>query len=242
MSGVQELLRRELARRVRAATGCPQPDPASDAAPDLSRLAAAEADAPDVAALVVLSRFDPVAFAHSSLRFAFSLDGGQAENWLRAFTRTLFLTGNPANLAHRFRFNQVSADASIAWFGPGSSAEGTGLRRLLKAFIGTAELRPPSNQTIDITGAHGRRFELLMATAGVSTTDYLVHLNHTLAEAALTGTLQPGDRLLLRHVPRLTDLTTPYCALRVHRDDHAPDRLRAYACLRIVPEAHGNEP
>lgn len=121
----------------------------------------------------------------------------QAENWLRAFTRTLFLTGNPENLAHRFRFNQVSADNSIAWFGPGSSAEGTGLRRLLKTFTDTAELQPPTNQTIDIPGAGGRTFELLMATSGLSTTDYLVHLNHTLAKAALTGTLRPGDRLLL---------------------------------------------
>jgi hypothetical protein len=247
-TATQELLRRELARRVEAATDPADRHPRTGPAPDLSQLAAAQADAPDVAAIVVLRHFDPPAFARSSLQFALSLAPETAESWLRAFTRTVFLTGNPQNLVHRFRFEQVAADYSTAWFGPAPSADATGLRRLLKAFSGAKQLPPPPSATIDVPGAGGvssvdgaggaggrRTFELLMATAGLEMTDYLVHLNHILAEAALTRTLHPGDRLRLRHVPRLTDLTTPYSALRVHRDSQDPGRLRAYACLRPEP-------
>jgi hypothetical protein len=200
-------------------------------------LAAAESRAPDLSVLAVLRGFDPAAFARSSLQFALGLDAAQADGWFRAFTRTVFLIGNPVNLAERFRFSQVAEDGSAAWFGPASSAECTGLRRLLKLFAGTVEPTPPAELSVVVPGAvgdGGRTLELLVATAGLTMTDYLVHLNHTLAEAALTGTIRPGDRLLLRHVPRLAEPAAPYRVLRVHRDNHDPNRLRAYACLRPV--------
>lgn len=252
---VQDLLHWELARRVSAAAAGLDPSARAGATPrtpcasapgrpprlpDLARLAAAEAQAPDVCAIAVLCRFDPAAFARSSLEFALGLDTAQADGWFRAFTRTVFLIGNPANLAERFRFNQLAEDGSIAWFGPGSSAECTGLRRLLKLFVGTAEPTPPAESTVVVPGApgeSGRAFELLVATAGLTMTDYLVHLNHTLAEAVLTGEIRPGDRLLLRHVPRLAGPAAPYSVLRVHRDKHDSSRLRAYACLRLEQES-----
>lgn len=255
---VQDLLHGELARRVNAAAAgldrsrSPRPTsspgatagaeqgPTAGRLPDLARLAAAEAQAPDLSAIAVLRRFDPAVFARSSLEFALGLDAARADGWFRAFTRTVFLIGNPANLAERFRFNQVADDGSIAWFGPASSAECTGLRRLLKLFAGTAEPTPPAALTVVVPGAvgdGGRNFELFMATAGLTMTDYLVHLNHTLAEAALTRTIRPGDRLRLRHVPRLAEPAAPYSVLRVHRDNHDPSRLRAYTCLRPGQES-----
>lgn len=249
MTTSQELLARELAHRIDAAGGglghgSAQSGGSSSAVPaaDLSQAAQAAADdSSGVSAIVVLRRFEPAAFARSSLTFALGLDAVRADAWFRAFTRTIFLTGNPLNLQERFRFDHVAADGSTAWFGPSPSASATSLRRLLKLHVASAPPRPPAVLALDVPGSPdgaaaaggGRRrsFELLVATAGLSTADYLVHLNHSLAEAALTGTLRPGDRLSLRHVPRLTLPFPPHSALRVHRDTHDPARLRAYTCL-----------
>lgn len=75
------------------------------------------------------------------------------------------------------------------------------------------------------------RRELYIATAGTSVADSVVHLHHLLAEAVFDGLLGPGDRLTVRHVPRLVGVPGPFDALRIGVDECDPNRLRAYAGL-----------
>ncbi|GAA4413510.1 hypothetical protein GCM10023148_08050 [Actinokineospora soli] len=223
----QDALSRELALRVaEAAAGPGQPVVAPGGPVDLDQLVAAVAEAPDTVAVVVLCKFDAAVFARSSLAFAAGLDPDAAARWFSAYTRTVFLVGNPANLT-RFPFAHVSDDGTTGWLGPDPAARFLGLRRLLKLFTPAATPEPPAEIPLRVPGrGGGRRLVLEVATAGVSTGDYLVHLNHILAESVLTEELRPGDRLLLRHVP--TVVGGPYLRLRVARDG---ERLRAYASL-----------
>ncbi|OJF11170.1 DUF6182 family protein [Couchioplanes caeruleus] len=183
----------------------------------------------DHTVVAVLRRFDVTTFAESALRFAAGLTDEEGADWLAALTRTAFLAGNPVNLRDRFPPSHLAADETIAWYGPAPPADFTGLRRLLKAFpAGT--LRVPARVTVGEVGTHSCRLRL--ATAGLSTAAYLVHLNHTLAEALLRGLLRPGSALVIDHVPELADADLRTAAMiRVHRDTTDPDRLRAYTCL-----------
>ncbi|WDZ83120.1 DUF6182 family protein [Micromonospora cathayae] len=184
----------------------------------------------DLTAVVVLNRFDPVALAGSAPRFAASLDPEQGRAWLAAFTRTVFLAGNPANLRERFGFARV--DAGIAWYGPAPAAEVTGLRRLVKLFPAGPLTVPAELVVPGGAGAGGRAWRLAVATDGLTIADYLVHVNHTLVEAVVTGVLPAGEPLVVTHLPDLDDATLGAAdAVRVHRDRNRPDRLRAYACL-----------
>lgn len=232
----QDLLRAELIRRVHAASAGPGSATAPPEAFTLDDLERAAAAAADVAVIAVVHRFDLAGFARSALEFAFAVSAApeRRDAWFRAYTRTLFLAGNPANLARRFLFDQVAADGSVAWSGPAPLDHSIGLRRLLKLFDGGAEIAPPAAPPIETPGAsggNGRLHHLYLATAGVTLSDYLVHLNHTLAEGVLTGAIERGDRILFHHVPRLTGAVGPYRTLRVQRDRGDPTRLRAYACL-----------
>ena len=227
----QDVLHAELARRVRAASAGPDAPPADlPEVPRLDELAAAEQKAPDMAAIAVLRRFDPASFARSAVEFALGVRGSARVCWFRSFTRTLFLTGNPVNLAPRFPFDHIAPDGSVAWLGPTSRKSSTGLRRLLKSFDGDVEVDLPATVAFDVPGAGcGAVLRCHVATAGVSVSDYLVHVNHVLAEAVLTGTVRPGDRVVLTHAPRVAG--GAYSVLRVHRDGADPTRLRAYAGL-----------
>lgn len=182
-------------------------------------------------------RFHLASLAESALRFAVELDPDRHGPWLRTFTRTFFLAGNPANLRHRFPFAYVAPDESVAWCGPAPAADFTGLRRMLKVFPSgrlvvqdELQLRVPGD---DHDGSGVRR--LLVATAGLSIASYLVHLNHALVEAVLGNLLQPGDRLLVKHVPEIDDTALESAdAIRVHRDLADPRLLRAYVSLSRV--------
>jgi hypothetical protein len=230
MSG-QELLRAELGRRVRwAAAGPDRPPPEPSVEVDAE---AAERAAPDLSAVAVLRRFDPVIFARAAVEFALTVEGDRRVGWFRAFTRTAFLVGNPANLDTRFRGDHQSADRSTMWFAPAPEATTVGLRRLLKRFDSPTAPTPPPRLTVQVPGAGSdAEHHLQVATAGITVTDYLIHVNHILAESVLTRVVRPGDRLVLTHVPRIGGLSTPYSMLRVHRDTADPARLRAYAVLR----------
>jgi hypothetical protein len=229
----QDRLYAELTRRLHDASpdGCPDLPPAADPV-DFARLLAVVTDR-DVAAVAVLRRFEWDTFTCSALAFALGLDIERRQAWSAAFTRTVFLAGNPVNLTARFHFEHVTADGSVAWFGPTSMEQRSRLCRLLKLFDATVEVRPPSRLTVDVPGApgSGRLRRLYLATRGLSLIDYLVHLNHTLAEAVLAGVLGPGDRLVLHHAPGLGNPDGHHRILRVHLDNQDPTRLRAYACL-----------
>lgn len=237
----QDALHAELARRVRAAAAGPDEppiarEPGPPGVPSLGELAACEQAAPDTTAVAVLHRFDPAAFARSSVTFALGVRGSARASWFQAFTRTLFLAGSPANLTGRFAFSHVAPDGSVAWLGPVPHASTTGLRRLLKRFDGDAAADLPATVEFTVPGPAGGPVHWChVATAGVTLSDYLVNVNHVLAEAVLTGTIGPGHRVVLSHPPRLAGAAGPYRVLRVHRDGTDPTRLRAYAGLSRFP-------
>jgi hypothetical protein len=194
------------------------------------------------AAVAVLRSFDPRGFAQSVIDFAAWLPQDARREWLADFTRTVFLAGNPANLAVRLPPSVVGRDGQVAWYAATPGSRHRELRLLLRLVRGEVPPAEPFGLNVPGPGA-GRRWRLAVATAGLSLQQYLVHVNHTLAEAVLTGILRPGDRLTVEHVRRLDTFPARYAYLRVHRDTEAPDRLRAYACLTEVTEvteaAHG---
>jgi hypothetical protein len=187
---------------------------------------------PDLSVIVVLSALDPGAFVTGALRFVLGLDRGQAATWMRTYTRTVFLAGNPANLRERFAFQHVSPDGRLAWTAPGDPAAHIGLRRLLRAFSGTTPIDPPGIAGLDVPGGPPTGAAHCLYVRAAGTVDrYLVDVHHTLAEAVLRGILRPGDRLCLRHVTGLEDLTGPPEYARVVAAPDAGDRLRPVTWL-----------
>ncbi|WP_432101450.1 DUF6182 family protein [Streptomyces sp. WAC 04229] len=216
------------------------------------RVRAARANAspePDrTAVTVVLRRFAPTTFAQSAVAYALDLPDTLGEPWLRAYTRTVFLSGNPDNLRTRFAFHHVSADGAMAWTLPENTGETPPLRRLLRLFP-TAAL-PPLPAHIEIPPRAAAlatpTARLDVVTTRVSLADYLVHVHHALAEAVLTGLIGTHTAVVLRHLPRLDPAEGPYATLRAVPDRDAPaDRLRACAGVAVggIPEplgaAHG---
>jgi hypothetical protein len=221
----QEELRRVLDARVRAA---------GPAGPCRSRMPA----------IAVLRDFDPRCFARTALDFAVSLNPAQRRDWQADFTRTVYLTGNPRNLAGRLPPSVVDPDGRVAWYASRPKARQRELRLLLRAVQGELPSDLPESVTVDVPG-HGtthareaRRWRMTVSTEGLSLPRYLVHVGHTLTESLLTGVLTPGDRLTVCHAAAVPGLPCDYAYLRVHQDVEYPDRLRAYA--GIAEEAfHG---
>ncbi|MFJ3907768.1 DUF6182 family protein [Streptomyces vinaceus] len=193
------------------------------------------APADEALAVVVIGRLDLPRWVRETCAFALALAPGRREAWRRSFTRTVYLAGSPSNLRERFAFDHVAGDDSMAWAGPAPGTETATLRRLLKAFEAAHELTAQRPVTVTVPGRPDARTpvhrELYIATARVSVTAALVHVNHLLAEAVLDGLIGPGDRLTLRFVPRLTGLGARLAVLRVDTDVHRPDELQAYAGL-----------
>ncbi|MFJ1927970.1 DUF6182 family protein [Streptomyces sp. NPDC088131] len=208
-------------------------------------VAASGADEDAVQAVVVLRACDLDTWIAETCLFALALAEEPAAAWRRSFTRTVFLAGNPRNLAGRFAFDHVAADGSAAWCAPAPAAATVGLRRLLKTFSASAplEVRPP--RTIRIPGrpegrgTSGVSRDLYVSTAGVRVPQALVHLGHLLVEAVMDGLIGPGDRLTLRCVTRVTGVAAPLSKLRVDFDPTHPSQLRAFAGLsEEIPCAH----
>lgn len=255
----QDLLRESVARRIRAL----RPDLA--ARYELSTAAGLAAAAEEIArgdddqvlAVVVIRALALPAWIGQTCRFASHLPPAPAEAWRRAFTRTVFLAGNPSNLRGRFHLDQIAPDDSVAWAGPAPAGASAGLRRLLKVWQGPRGVSGQPPLTIRIPGADpdpgtGRRpvsgsdpgcgsgpepgrgpvrRRLYLATADVTVADCLVHLNHLLAEAVLDGLVRPADVLSVHQRPRLSGVPEPVAALRVGVERADPERLRAYAAL-----------
>lgn len=242
--------------------------PGQDGADDMSALLAARERVAEAAdgdeaylAVAVVRRFEPANWIRDTCRFALGLAPDQAAAWRHAFTRTVFLAGNPDNLGDRFAFDHVAEDGSSAWFGPAPASASAGIRRLLKLFQAAAPLSAAQPTTIRIpaprtalprtassqnavarntlprilpagrTARPSIHRDLHMVTVGVQLHQVLVHLHHLLAEAAMDGLIAPGDLLTLRPVPCLVGVSTPFAAIRVDVDPTLPDRLRAYAAL-----------
>jgi len=189
----------------------------------------------DIAAFAVLRDFNPKAFAQSSLAFAASLPERWRDRWFGAYTRTIFLAGNPANLLSRFPFHHVTEDRSCAWLGPAPANVAMTLRRLLVPFrsessvpSGEFSIGLPDGGTCSATETP-RHMQIHVGTAGMTAVDYLVHLNHTLAESMLLGLIARGSAIKIRHVPRLHGCPEEFLWLRVLNDRTDGSRLRAYA-------------
>ncbi|MER7779735.1 DUF6182 family protein [Streptomyces sp. NPDC096191] len=219
----QRYLREHTERRVRAARANPAPEPDR------------------TAVTVVLRRFAPTTFAQSAVGYALDLPDTLSEPWLRAYTRTVFLSGNPDNLRTRFAFHHVSADGTMAWTLPEETAETPPLRRLLRLFPAAAlpplpariEIPPRTAAAPDVPTAR-----LDVVTTRISLADYLVHVHHALAEAVLTGLIGPHTAVALRHLPRLDPAEGPYTTLRAVPDQDATDgRLRPCAGVAVGASA-----
>ncbi|WP_447002187.1 DUF6182 family protein [Saccharothrix isguenensis] len=229
MTITQQVLRDHVAQRI------------ATARPDLARLhdlstvdglAGVEACVAEdgTTVVAVVRRFDLVSWTRGTVAFAAGLDPERAAKWRRSFTRTVFLAGNPVNLVDRFAFAHVDDIGSTAWTAPAPGPVHAPLRRLLRTFSGSREVAPSGDVLIDLPGGGGgRRARRVLYLAGSGTTveRFMVHMNHLLVEAVLDGIVSPGDRLVVRRVPRLVGVPGPFDALRVDIDPVCPGRLRA---------------
>jgi len=198
----------------------------------LTAVEAAVAGDGGTAVIAVVRRFELAAWVRGTVAFAARLDRDRAEDWRRSFTKTVFLAGNPANLADRFAFEHVDATGSLAWTAPAPTSAHLPLRQLLRAFAGGRELGGGADVVIDLPGpAPGRHRVLHVAGGGLPVAKVMVHLNHLLVEAVSDGVLAPGDRLTVRRVPRLLGVPGPFDALRVGVDPADPGRLHALMSL-----------
>ncbi|MET7550933.1 DUF6182 family protein [Streptomyces sp. NPDC005500] len=210
-----------------------------------ARIQRAGAHRDEAAAIAVIHSFDLEEFSRSLLEFVYKLSHVERELWLADFTRTLFLAGNPLNLAGRHPTTTLAPSCAMGWYAPASNARHRELRLLLRALEG--EL-PASLQHTVITvpgtapgpdeGAPIRKWRLAVDIREASLSRYLVHLTHTLAEAAITGTFRPGDQVRITHTTELAQPRRGFAYLRVHQDADNPDLLRAYTCL--WEETHGD--
>ena len=239
----QQLLRAENARRIGAVRPelAARLDLSSEAGLLAARAQVAAAGAkPLTTAVCVLRSFELAAWLGETYAFVRGVGAEAATAWRQDFTRTVFLAGDPARLRERFAFTHVAQDGASAWLGPAPAERSTTLRRLLKLFPGTVAPRPVPGTVVDLPadGADGRppvRHELHLATAGLTISQTLVHLHHLLSDAVLDGFLGPGDRLVLRPVPRLVGVQGPFEALRIDAAPDLPHRLHAHAALTACP-------
>jgi len=186
-------------------------------------------------AVVVDDDFTPASFVRGTVDFAVAVPHEERAAWHRSFTRTVFLAGRPQSV--RTRHPARSEAAGLAWYGPAPISAWKNLSRLLKAFHGPAPVDVPD--TLLVPGGP-RVVEAFVAVDAVSARDYLVHVHHLFAEAALRGLVRSGDTVRITHRPDLDcsdvrALLDPARAgtvqTRITHDDRDPDRLRLYAVL-----------
>ncbi|MFC4114329.1 DUF6182 family protein [Nonomuraea zeae] len=202
----------------------------------LARVRAAQPTYPrttrDIGVIAVLRAFDPATFAAAAYHFAAALPDSRSRPWYAAFTRTIFLAGDPRNLADRHPFDHVSPDGSIAWYAPAPLTSREGLRRLLRPLRGPRGLTAPLTQEVPL-GNGNAVARLDVPVTGLPIEDYLVHVNHVIAEATLDGLLTGRGHLLLHHLPAPPPPAAHNARIRVVPDPGPPIRLRAHAYLTL---------
>jgi len=179
-------------------------------------------------AIAVLYDVVPTTVVTSAVAFAASLPAATALSWQRSLTRTIFLAGDPVTVADRYPPWLIAADQSIAWYQPAPAGDHLGIRRLLRPFRGPAGV-PPSDDAVG-----SAPMSLVAATSGLSVEQYLVHLNHLVAESTLAGHLTPGTAIKLDHVAQIRDLPSDHLAARVMPSADGAD-LTCHAYLRVEP-------
>jgi hypothetical protein len=199
----------------------------------------------DTTVFVMMRTLNLADLVHGTRMFAAGLPAAQSSTWLRCWTRTRFLFGNPANLTQRSRARVVAPAGAFAWLGPCPTAHPPGLSRLLKPVTG---MLPELPEIIDLPPSvaagsdppvqvPGRYRELRIALRGLTLVDYLVHIHHTLAESVLLGRMTPAEPLRLVHQPEISAETVSAAPgyARVHYAGPDTTSLRLYTWL-----SHGN--
>ncbi|MFI0820758.1 DUF6182 family protein [Streptomyces sp. NPDC021098] len=196
-----------------------------------------------VSVAVVVADLDVAAFIAGIADFALRLPDDLREGWFRAYTRTVFLAGRPASVAARHPGCHTTAGAPYAWYGPARRGELQPLSRLLRAFDGPAPMDAPTDPiTVTVPGGKstGHVVEAAVAIGAVSTGEYLVHVHHLIAEAALRGLIGPGDTIRVDHRKALdTAEFRDHFALaradrvqtRITRSRTEPHHVRLYGVL-----------
>ncbi|GLP67074.1 hypothetical protein TUSST3_36960 [Streptomyces sp. TUS-ST3] len=205
---------------------------------------------PGLSVAVVVADLDPAAFLGGAADFALAIPDALRDGWYRTFTRTVFLAGRPASVAPRHPYRHATPTADLAWYGPLPRRELAPLSRLLRAFRGPAPVEVPAGPlTVPVTGRPtGRVVDVTVATAGVSSGAYLVHVHHLITEAVLRGLVRPGDTLSVEHTDTL-DVTDFPAVLdparaasvqtRITPVNTDPDRLRLYGVLTPTQDEGG---
>jgi Family of unknown function (DUF6182) len=196
------------------------------------------------AAVVVGDDFTPESFVRGAIDFAAGVPLGDKAAWHRSFTRTVFLAGRPESV--RTRHPARVETGGLAWYGPAPMSGLRNLSRLLKAFHGPAPVDVPASVLIP---GDAHVVEAAVAVGAVSVRDYLVHVHHLFAEAALRGLVRAGDTVRIMHRPeldgpRIRAALDPACAgvvqTRITHDNREPGRLRLYAVL--TSDREGGQP
>jgi len=202
----------------------------------------------DVQLALVVARLELPAIVRGTLRLAASLPDGVARAWAGNFTKCLVLAGEPRKIAPRFPVARTEGDGAVAWVGPGAARDLDPLRRLLRPLKTVGPLALPDVRVTLDRAHHGalaiegrapdrgatappRAAVVTMATAGLRLEEYLVSLEHTLAEASLLGRLDGVFAIDLRHEGVL-DAPPPAAAYaRVHKGRPGDPVLRLYATV-----------
>jgi hypothetical protein len=183
-------------------------------------------------AIVVLKDFALGDYVAGVRQFVARVPEAQRRDWYRRFTPTLFLAGDPARLQERFRFDHVDERGAVAWLFVPDAERDHDLKRLLKILRTELPYRAADGPVRIASGAGSpARWRLLLAMSGLRLERVLVHLNHTLVEAQLSGLLAATDGIEILHVDAIDEIPDSARYLRIHADEADPQRLRLYAML-----------
>lgn len=187
-------------------------------------------------AFLVLRSFELETYLRATFAFLEAQSDERLDAWARCFTRTVFLVGRPRQLAAAFPFGHLADDGSMAWLLSDDPKEQTRLLRLLQRLKTSGEASLPESFTDapEQGGvAESRRVRAWIASTGLPLEDYLIHLNHLVCEAYLSGALRREDPLTLTHVGRIDALKLHPRAFRIHRDQTAGKELKLYGYLGV---------
>jgi hypothetical protein len=179
-----------------------------------------------VRAIAVVRSFDAAEFIRASVQFARGLPVDLGREWVASFTRTVFLAGDPGNLRDRFPGGRLAPDGSSLWFSPSGIDDQQGLSRLLRPFRGPLGVPAADGVRVVLDQESSSTARLCVATDGLGVEDYLIHVNHVLAEACLQGLLDGVSAIELTHVRAIEVIEEPYSYLRV-----LPDKGIVWAVL-----------
>jgi hypothetical protein len=190
----------------------------------------------DVSAAVVLAGFDVRAFVSGLVSLLRSLSEDERRPWYRAFTRTILFAGQPRKLAERFPPQIVDPDGTVAWYRPRPKQVIEPMSRLLARFpAGRAalDLLPPND--VRLGEAAGGGLEVVLDPAGMSLSEYLIHLGHSVSEPWARRVWDGRGEVLLCHRP-VADIDVAQCAY-LRLGGRADGTLRLVGYSRVIGES-----